>query len=197
MRKLNTREYVLIVLLGVVAVFLFYYNRDAGLGGRQSDDLAGEDLDFGDPPWVRLDRLVAQLDGYDAGGRDLFKYYTPPPPKREQVKPPPRREPVERPPRPAVQRERPRPVDTGPKPPAINFSYLGYLGPKDKKIAVFEDGDQVTLARAGDVVKDHFRVVEFGFEAVVMGYVDERFKDQTSEIRQKAGAPASRGRGRR
>jgi hypothetical protein len=88
-------------------------------------------------------------------------------------------------------------VDTGPKPPAINFTYLGYLGPKNGKIAVFEDGNQVMLARAGDVVKDQFRVVEFGFEAVVMGYVDERFKDQTSELRQKAGASQGRGRGRR
>jgi hypothetical protein len=196
MRKLSTREYVLVVLLGVVAIFLFYYNRDAGLGGRQSDELAGEDLDFGDAPWVRLDRLAGQLEGFDAQGRDLFKYYTPPPPKQAAKAPPPRA-PVERPQRPAVQREAPKPVNTGPKPPAINFSYLGYLGPKDQKIAVFEDGNQVTLARAGDVVKDHFRVVEFGFEAVVMGYVDERFKDQTSEIRQKAGASTSRGRGRR
>ena len=84
MRKLNPREYVLVVLLGVVAIFLFYYNRDARLGGRQSEDLAGEDLNFGDAPWVRLDRLAGQLDGYDPEGRDLFKYYTPPPPKRER-----------------------------------------------------------------------------------------------------------------
>jgi len=197
MRKLSTREYVLVVLLGVVAVFLFYYNRDARLGGRESDSLAGEDLKFRTAPLVRLDRLEGQLDGYDAGGRDLFKYYTPPPPKPKQVKRPPAK-PVEERPRPQAVRRPPRePVDTGPKPPAINFTYLGYLGPKDRKIAVFEDGNQVTLARAGEVVKDHFRVVEFGFEAVVMGYVDERFKDQTSELRQKSGASAGRGRGRR
>jgi len=195
MRKLNPREYVLVVLLGVVAVFLFYYNRDARLGGGQSDSLAGEDLNFGDPPWVRLDLLAGQLEGYDAEGRDLFKYYTPPRPAPPPVvrKPPPE---VKRTPPPVVRQAPPERVNRGPKPPAISFIYLGYLGPKNGKIAVFEDGEQVMLARAGEVVKDHFRVVEFGFEAIVMGYVDERFKDQTSELAQKAGASQGRGRGR-
>jgi hypothetical protein len=196
MRKLSTREYVLVALLGVVAIFLFYYNRDARLGGSGSDSLAGEDLKFRDAPWVRLDRLAGQSEGYDPGGRDLFEYYTPPPPKAK---------PVVRKPPPPVERKAPTPVarpvreraPTGPTPPAINFTYLGYLGPKNGKIAVFEDGNQVMLARTGDVVKDQFRVVEFGFEAVVMGYVDERFKDQTSELQQKAGASKGRGRGRR
>ena len=197
MRKLSTREYVLVVLLGIVAVFLFYYNRDARLGGRESDSLSGEDLNFGTPPLVRLDRLAGQLDGYDSDGRNLFKYYTPPPPARKPVERPTPAATVERKPPPVIKRPPQRPVDTGPKPPAIGFTYLGYLGPKDTKIAVFEDGDNVMLARAGDVVKDHFRVVEFGFEAVVMGYVDERFKDQTSELRQRAGASKGRGRGRR
>ena len=196
MRKLNPREYTLVILLGVVAIFLFYYNRDARLGGGPSGSLAGEDLKFGNAPWVRLDLLAGQLEGYDADGRDLFKYYTPPPPKpKPVVRAPPK--PVERPPQPRVKREPPPRVDTGPKPPAINFVYLGYLGPKNGKIAVFEDGQDVVLARAGEVVKDQFRVVEFGFEAVVMGYVDERFKDQTSELQQKAGASKGRGRGRR
>jgi len=196
MRKLNPREYVLVVLLGVVAVFLFYYNRDARLGGGESDSLAGEDLNFGDPPWVRLDLLAGQSEGYDSEGRDLFKYYTPPRPAPPPVvrKPPPE---VKRTPTPVVRQAPQERVDRGPKPPAINFIYLGYLGPKNGKIAVFEDGEQVMLARAGEVVKDHFRVVEFGFEAIVMGYVDERFKDQTSELPQKAGASQGRGRGRR
>ena len=196
MRKLSTREYVLVVLLGVVAIFLFYYNRDARLGGGPSDSLAGEDLKFGDAPWVRLDRLAGQLEGYDPGGRDLFKYYTPPPPRPKVIPRPPPRPVQDKPkPRPVVRPTKPR-SDTGPKPPAIGFVYLGYLGPKNSKIAVFEDGNRVMLARAGEVVKDQFRVVDFGFEVVVMGYVDERFKDQTSELPQKAGASRGRGRGR-
>ena len=198
MRKLSTRESVLLVFLGIVAVLIFYYNRDAGLGGKELDSLAGEDLKFHDAPWVRLDRLAGEQEGYDPAGRDLFKYYTPPPPAPKPITralpPPVEQRPV---PRPAP---RPTPVrtDTGPKPPAINFTYLGYMGPKDGKIAVFEEGDTVMIARTGDVVKDHFRVVEFGFETIVMGYVDERFKDQTSELRQKAGASTGRGsRGKR
>jgi hypothetical protein len=197
MRKLSTREYVLIVLLGVVAIVLFYYNRGGGLGVGTGNAQIGDDMKLGEPPRVRLDRLARTLDSYDPEGRDLFAYYTPPPPKQEVVRrpaPPP----VERPPQQQrVARPTPPPRQTGPTPPAINFTYLGYLGPKDNKIAVFEDGQDVMLARAGDVVKDQFRVVEFGYEAIVMGYVDERFKDQTSELRQKAGAAQSRGRGRR
>ena len=198
MRKLSARESVLLVFLGIVAVMIFYYNRDAGLGGRELDGLAGEDLKFHDAPWVRLDRLAGEQEGYDPAGRDLFKYYTPPPPPRKQVAaptpPPVNREP---PPVPVRRPTQPR-TDTGPKPPGINFTYLGYMGPKDGKIAVFEEGNTVMIARTGDVVKDQFRVVEFGFETVVMGYVDERFKDQTSELRQKAGASKSRGgRGKR
>ena len=43
----------------------------------------------------------------------------------------------------------------------------------------------MTLARAGDIVEKQFRLVEFKYESVIMGYVDERFKDKTTELRQQ------------
>ena len=54
--------------------------------------------------------------------------------------------PVARPPqadRKPIQRvatARPAPTAQAPKPPPIPFHYVGYLGPKDDKIAVFEEG---------------------------------------------------------
>jgi hypothetical protein len=38
------------------------------------------------------------------------------------------------------------------------------------------------LARAGETVEKDFTVVEFKYESVVMGYVDTRFKDMTTEL---------------
>jgi hypothetical protein len=196
MHKLTAREYVMTGLLGVVAVLVFYYNQDTGFGRDSSSDAAGSGIELGEAPVVHLDRLASQIESYDPAGRDLFKYYTPPPPVRTIERPPPQ------PPPPVETRSVPviRPTEranTGPRPPAISFTYLGYLGPKENRIAVFEDGQDVLLARAGEVVKDQFRVLDFGYETVTMGYVDQRFKDQTQELPQKAGAPVGRGRGRR
>ncbi len=196
MRKLSTREYVLLGFLAVVAVALFYFNRDARMGGGPGRGDRDEELDFGEAPVVYMDRLVARNIDYDAEGRNLFKYYTPPPQRIERPAPPPRREPPKPPPRPReVTRDLPPP--SGPKPPPINFAYLGYLGPKDNKIAVFENGQEILLARAGDVVQQQFRVVEFGYESIVMGYVDARFEDETTELQQRQGAGSGgRRRGR-
>ncbi len=71
------------------------------------------------------------------------------------------------------------------QPPEIHFKYVGYLGPKDGKIAVFADGDDMILARAGDIVKDEFKVLEFRYESILMGYTDGRFRDKTTEVTQE------------
>lgn len=194
MRKLTTREYVLTGLLGVVAVFLFYINRDSSSLGGSRGRGADDEFELGLAPVVRLERLAGRIESYDSAGRNLFSYYTPPPPVVKREPPPVTKAPPQRKPPPVVQARPPRPDDTTPKPPAINLTYLGYLGPKDNKIAVFEDGQDLLLARAGETVREQFRVVDFGYETIVMGYVDDRFKDQTTELRQK---PGSSGRGRR
>lgn len=197
MRKLNTREYVMLGLLGSVALVMLYINRDTRLGGGGSRDDGLEDLSFDPAPIVRLDRLEASETAYDPEGRNLFQYYTPPPPRRPRATAPPRATPppVRPTPPPRVVRP-PTPVNTGSNPPAITFTYLGFLGPKNSKIAVFEDGGDLVVARAGDVVKNQFRVLDFGYETVLMGYTDERFRDKTTELRQKPGASGGRRRGR-
>jgi hypothetical protein len=74
-----------------------------------------------------------------------------------------------------------------PEPPKIKFEFIGVLGPKDAKIAVFEQPgeQQILLARMGEVVEKKFRLLAFKYEAVVMGYTDKRFKDKTTELSQR------------
>jgi len=190
-RKPTTREWTLMVAVAVVGLVALWIQdpRKLGLGGGPAAT-GVEAPDLGQPPVVMLAKLEPVHEEYDPRGRNLFEYYTPPPPKptrRETNRPRP--EPV----KPQVRNEpvkvvpAPQPVDTGPRPPRISFLYLGYLGPKDSKMAVFEDGEEIVLGRSGDVVFDQFRVVEFRYQKIVMGYVDEQFADQTTELKQRKG----------
>jgi hypothetical protein len=183
MRKLSGREKVLIGM-ALAAGLGYLLLRGGALGGggaEEADDLL---LPFeGEPPIVRLDRLATLSDDYDPKGRDLFKYGPPPGRAKPPPPPPPRRETpkIERPtpsPRPKPPpREPPKP-----KPPTPSFDYLGYLGPKDDRIAVFGKGEDMLLARVGDVVQDQFRVLEFKYEVIVMGFTDDRFRGETTEL---------------
>ena len=58
------------------------------------------------------------------------------------------------------------------------------MGPKEAKIAVFETNDELELFRIGEVVRSQFRLVDFKYESVVIGYVDDRFKGMTTELEQ-------------
>jgi hypothetical protein len=183
MRKPTGREYFWIVVLTVMGLAYLAYRDEGFLGGRQDEDKKNSAL--GIAPIVRMAALAARTEDYDPKGRNLFEYYTPPrpkPPPRPVVKQPvqPKRDPAVRP----VNRNQQKhaPVNAGITPPRMNFKYIGFLGPKDAKIAVFEDGEGMLLARAGEIVEKDFTVVEFKYESVVMGYVDTRFKDMTTEL---------------
>ena len=184
-RKLNGREIFLLGFVGLVGIAALIYMRGgSGIGGGQLS-AEQDELQLGDAPVINLARLEAERVAYDPKGQDLFHYGKPPgsarrPPK---VTPPPRkRQPRAAPPPPAAE---PRKVEpTRPKPPPIRFEYIGFLGPNANKIAVFEDGDEILLARVGEVVQEEFRLVGFGYESVTMGYTDMKFKLNTTELRQ-------------
>jgi hypothetical protein len=184
MRKLTTREKVLLALLGVGAVIALFALQGDGLGlGDDDDDPVVEGPD-GDPPVVRMDLLAREAADFDPAGRNLFDYYKPPKPAPPPAPPPPPRKPP-----PRVERPKPppraEPVQRAPTPPFPRFKYLGYLGPKSRRIAVFEpeDGEgDLMLAAVGDVVEEEFRLKEFRFESVIFGYEDEQFKDRTTEL---------------
>jgi len=189
MAKPSTREWTMIGFLAVVAVVGYYYGRpDAGgeVGGADAAKFGT----LGEPPVVLLARLELNQESYDQKARNLFKYYVPPPPQRKA--PPPRK--IVAPPstmsKPVV-RKPPPPSQPGPpraaQPPRMSFQYIGLLGPKELPVAVFEQNGQIMVHRIDEVIQDEFILKEFKHEAVVMGYTDERFKDQTTELQQKKG----------
>jgi hypothetical protein len=92
--------------------------------------------------------------------RKLAELQPPPPPPEEQNQPP-----------------KPPPPPPKPAPPAINFKLMGMMGPADRKLGVFLDGDKVMMARQGDVLLGQFKVLSIGVEAAEIGYVDPVHKD--------------------
>lgn len=184
-RKLTPREKTLLTVLAVGLVIAFVALRGEGLGlGSPAAVEAIVEGPVGDPPVVRVDLLAQTAANYDPGGRNLFDYYTPPPPPPPPAPPPP----PPPPPRKDIERPLPppprNPVPAEPTPPFPKFKYLGYLGPKDRRIAAFEvdAGAKPVLAAVGDVVEREFRLLEFRYESVVFGYTDERFKNRTTEL---------------
>ena len=185
MRKLTSRETFLLVAVLAVATLGWIYGRGGGLGGGsgKGDELAK--LDYGDPPVVQLARLELDTVGFDSRARNLFSYYTPPPKPGPKLPPrvvnpqPPRTIP------PPVQQNIVRPPTAKPKPPSPSFRYIGFLGPKDNKIAVLEKGDEILLAAVGEVIEGHYKLVDFKYEALIIGYTSERWAGETTELPMK------------
>jgi hypothetical protein len=182
-RKLSGREKFMVGALAVAAV-VFYRWQSGAIGfGAPPANATAEVTDFGEPPVVHMDLLALNMDGFGEDGRNLFDYYTPP--RKPAPKPPPQV--VVRPT--VVRDKKPPPPPPPPRkqgPPAPTFHYLGFLGPKESRIAAFDAGEGVFIARAGDVVPDtKFRLKSFRHEAVVLEYLHEQFKGQTTELQLK------------
>jgi len=184
-RKITSREWGMIAFLAAVGLFAIFSR--GGRGTASGDGTAGlEELDVSLTPVVDMAALNAQPVTYDPEGRSLFKYYEPPRPQPVRT-PPPRPTEVRKPPPPPPPQPDREPRERGPAtipPPKPNFTYLGFFGPKDNKIAVFEDKDDIMLAQTGDVVWDKFIVLDFKYEGVVLGFTEKRFAGQTTELPQ-------------
>ena len=197
MRQLSPREIVLVSGLGIVGVVMaIQYLGGGGLGG--GGGIGVEDVNVGEAPVVNMARLSLDLESYDPNGRDLFKYGSPPAAKREPT-PPPKpvttRPPIQRKPptrTPPTRRQDREPVE--PPAPKPDFEYLGHLGPKDNWIAVLEDGEELKTIQVGEKINDDFRLRGFKYNAVVVDYVNEKWKDLTAEVELKT---AGGGRRRR
>lgn len=175
------RQTLLLAALAVVAVFIAWQRfgpllaPDDGLGGEAAG-VSGR-ADAVRVVELETDRLDHQRGTY-APGRDPFRYYQPPPPR------PPEPTPEEL----AAQEEARRRAEAAraaaaaaaaeaarnapPQPPEFLLAFLGSFGPKDKKIAVFADDQEIYNALVGDVIQDRFVVVQIGYESVDIGYVD-------------------------
>jgi hypothetical protein len=115
---------------------------------------------------VRLDALKQPRPAADAGNRNPFRFYSPPPPAPSPVRPVP--------PLPEVAAA---PVPTGPPPPApIPLKYIGLIeqGPGKPKIAAFSDCRITMRAHEGEIVAGQYRLVRIGVESAVLEYLDGR-----------------------
>ena len=131
---------------------------------------------------VRLDGLATQPESFDPRGRDLFRYFRRPEPavaktmgqdsSRLSVVSAETLEPS----RPTV----PTPVTQSRPKPA--FEYVGFLGPKYDKIAVFDTGSEVLVAQVGELIRGKFELLEFRYEAVLLRYVDGEYAGDTTEL---------------
>lgn len=206
-RKLSRREAgLLTVLVAALLAYLWYLS---GSGPKTPASKAvskqgtvAQKKASDRPPVVRMDLLTAKVEEYDPGGRDLFKY-APRPPSEAEVRrlreeaERRRRAAEEEAKRAALEEERRRTEQEAqareaalrppgppppPTPPPITLRFIGSMGAKDRRIAVLEDGKELLLAHAGEVVKGQYRVVDVRHDTVVMGFVRPEFKGQTREL---------------
>jgi hypothetical protein len=96
---------------------------------------------------------------------------TPPPPQQQQPAPSP-----------VQQAPPPPPAPVRPVPPAINYKFIGYLGPPDNKIAVLHDGNDLLFVSRGDELEEKFKVLEIGYESIKFGFLDPQFRDESKTL---------------
>ena len=205
-RKLTRREVYLLVAVGVAAAVLLWRSwtpeeapHAAILAGRRADPK--HDVAVAKVPVVHMDLLEKAVVRYDPDGRDLFKFSVRPP-SWGQVKQmraaaaaaaKAQKEAEARSRLAEIQRQKeeaerqaylvvhPLPPPP-PQPPAIPFKFLGFVGPPTGRIAALAENDTMFVAKAGEIVKNDFRVDEIRYESVVISYVDPRFKGQVREL---------------
>lgn len=165
----NKRQVYLLAGLLIVLVGALAYNMKSFFGGSsapapapvpqpaalrspaQSAGPAAQKLtNAGLDPTLHFDRLALTEDvTYEGKGRNIFAggpALTPAavekPIKSARITPP-----------------APPPIPEAPKPPAINLKYFGYAQGKDKSMrAFFVQGDNIFVARPGDVVDHRYKV---------------------------------------
>jgi len=112
-------------------------------------------------PRLRLD-LLAKVQGvsYQGSERNIFQYYTPPPPVDKPVA-----NPVTGPGGAAAKPPGPPPA---PPPPPIPLKYYGYAEKPvgSPKKAFFSDGEEIFIAGEGDIVNKKYRIVKIGVNTV-------------------------------
>ena len=169
----------------VVLAVIFAWNRllpwltadDPGTAGGGRAGAAGAASGQVQVVELRTDRLVHAAGEYSPG-RDPFRYYQPPPP--QPAGPTPEQLAAQREARERADAQRAAAAaaaavaaqNAPPQPPDFQLTYLGCFGPKDRKIAVFTNGDDIYNVLVGDVLENQFIVSHIGYESVDIKYVD-------------------------
>jgi len=146
----------------------------AGRRGRADQPLSQQELAALDPT-LREDLLErSQQMEYTGSSRNIFQMYTPPP--RPPPPPPPP------PPRPTpVGDTAPRPAPPGPRPaPSISLKFYGVAAPPGagEKKAFLSDGDEIIIAREGEVIARFYKVIRIGVNSIELE--DSRSKQKQS-----------------
>ncbi len=81
-----------------------------------------------------------------------------------------------------AQANLPPPPPPRPVPPAVNYKFIGYIGPPEHKIAVLHDGTDLIFARQGDLVGGSFKILEIGYESIKFGYTDPQFRGESQTL---------------
>ncbi len=134
-------------------------------GARRS---ASKEVSPDEVPLLSVEDLGARpARGFADTGRDLFGLSDP--------TRPPQPTPTPAPPVPGdirfVGPLPPPPLTPTPAPPAIAFKFIGTFGPRDRPIAVIQQGDQVLNVRTGDVLFGKFVLRKVGYESIDVGFV--------------------------
>jgi len=131
--------------------------------GRPDESLSQEQLAALDPT-LREDLLERsrQIE-YTGSSRNIFQPYTPPPP------PPPPAPPAPPPPPTPVAdpASQPGPPPT-PPPPPISLKFYGVAAPpgSGEKKAFLSDGDEIIIAKEGEVVSTFYKVTRIGVNSI-------------------------------
>jgi hypothetical protein len=116
------------------------------------------------PPLTRELLYPSRRAGAGDTERNLFDL-------REPTKPPPPL-PTPAPTLPPMVGPLPPPPPTPtPAPPEPVFKLIGIFGPKDRPIATLQNGDDLILARDGEVVLGRWIVRKVGYESIDVGFV--------------------------
>jgi hypothetical protein len=210
--KEKKREILLGVILVAIAAALWHNLGGGGTAGPAGPARTGavarvklEDIKL---PSVNWAALSAPRPVYDPNGRNIFTWGaipvpTPPPltpqeraalekvqreaeAARKAAEEAAQKAAAEAAAKAAEEQQRiaslPPPPPPKPQPPAINYKFIGYVGPSEHKIAVLHDGTDLIFVRQGEKVGDQFRILEIGYESIKFGYTDPRFKGETTTL---------------
>lgn len=136
--------------------------------GRRPRPRAAEPEDV---PLITARDLEPLLGGGGGStGRDLFHYREPTP--RPAPVPTPAPPPPPGPGEPAFVGPLPPPLPTPtPRPPEPPFKLIGIFGPRDRPIAVIQNGEETYNVRAGEVVLGSWIIRKVGYESIDVGFV--------------------------
>jgi len=203
-RALTRRETLLISGLGLAAAVWMWHSwgtEDPPAVAAAKQAASGKALVIGKAPVVHMEQLEKAVVKYDARGRDLFKYATRPPSWGEvnrmkaeaAAAAKAQREAEERARILAEQRAKEDaeraaylaahpPPPPKPQPPAINFRYIGFVGPPKDRVAAFDFNNETFVAKVGEVVRKDYRIDEIRYESVLVSFVNPQFRGQTREL---------------